>query len=121
MLLGFNAFTCDSSSRKMLSTTLHTKTIQHLTLKQRNDTSRLIELSTYHQIKLFFTHDLQKNGGIDIQQIRSSNNLADFFKKSFLLQILKSLYRISEFVGSKISTKCIVLFFLSHIFFPLGF
>jgi hypothetical protein len=65
----------------MLSTTLYTKTIQHLTLKQRNDTSRLIELSTYHQIKLFFTHDLQKNGGIDIQQIRSSNNLADFFTK----------------------------------------
>ncbi|WCJ38518.1 Retrovirus-related Pol polyprotein from transposon RE1 [Euphorbia peplus] len=32
--------------------------------------------------KIFFTHDLQKNGDIDIQQIRSSDNLADLFTKS---------------------------------------
>lgn len=32
--------------------------------------------------KFFFTHDLQKNGDIDVQQIRSSNNLADLFTKA---------------------------------------
>jgi len=32
--------------------------------------------------KFFFTHDLQKNGEIDVQQIRSSDNLADLFTKS---------------------------------------
>ena len=32
--------------------------------------------------KLFFTHDLQKTGDISIQQIRSSDNLADLFMKA---------------------------------------
>ncbi|GAV69385.1 hypothetical protein CFOL_v3_12886 [Cephalotus follicularis] len=31
--------------------------------------------------KFFYTHDLQKNGDIDVQQIRSSDNLADLFTK----------------------------------------
>ena len=32
--------------------------------------------------KFFFTHGLQKNGNIDIQQIRSCDNLADLFTKA---------------------------------------
>ncbi|KAL5717408.1 hypothetical protein ACHQM5_010413 [Ranunculus cassubicifolius] len=32
--------------------------------------------------KFFHTHELQKSGEIDIQQIRSSENLADIFTKS---------------------------------------
>ena len=32
--------------------------------------------------KFFFTRDLQKDGEIDINQIRSSENLADMFTKS---------------------------------------
>ena len=32
--------------------------------------------------KFFYTHDLQKNGEIDVQQIRSSDNLADLFTKA---------------------------------------
>ena len=32
--------------------------------------------------KFFFTHDLQKNGEIDVQQIRSSKNLANLFTKT---------------------------------------
>ena len=32
--------------------------------------------------KFFFTGDLQNDGEIDIQQIRSSENLADMFTKS---------------------------------------
>ena len=31
--------------------------------------------------KLFFMHDLQQNGDIDVQQIHSSDNLADLFTK----------------------------------------
>ena len=31
--------------------------------------------------KFFFTHDIQQNGDIDIQQIRSSANLTDLFTK----------------------------------------
>lgn len=32
--------------------------------------------------KLFFTHDLEKEGDIEVQQIRSSDNLTDFFTKA---------------------------------------
>ncbi|GAV62720.1 hypothetical protein CFOL_v3_06243 [Cephalotus follicularis] len=32
--------------------------------------------------KFFYTHELQKNGDIDVQQIRSSNNLTDLFTKA---------------------------------------
>jgi len=32
--------------------------------------------------KFFFTHDLQRNGDIEIQKIRSCENLADLFTKS---------------------------------------
>ena len=34
--------------------------------------------------KFFFTHDLQNQGTIDVQQIRSSDNLVDLFTKSLL-------------------------------------
>ena len=32
--------------------------------------------------KFFFTHDLQKEGDISVQQVRSSENLANLFIKS---------------------------------------
>ena len=32
--------------------------------------------------KFFYTHELQKSGEIDVQQIRPSDNLADLFTKS---------------------------------------
>ena len=32
----------------------------------------------YISPKFFFTHDLQQNGEIEVQQIRSSDNLAEF-------------------------------------------
>ena len=41
--------------------------------------------------KLFFTHDLQKNSDIDIQQIRSSDNPADLFTKSLLASTLEKM------------------------------
>ena len=41
--------------------------------------------------KLFFTHNLQKNGDIDVQQIRSSDNMADFFTKSLPTSTFKKM------------------------------
>ena len=39
--------------------------------------------------KIFYTHELQKNGEIDVQQIRSSDNLADLFTKALLTSTFK--------------------------------
>ncbi|KAL6343478.1 hypothetical protein AAG906_024843 [Vitis piasezkii] len=41
--------------------------------------------------KFFYTHELQKKGEIDIQQIRSCNNLADLFTKALPSTTLKKL------------------------------
>jgi len=45
--------------------------------------------------KLFYTHDLQKSGDIDVQQIRSSDNPADLFTKSLPTSTFeKMVYKI---------------------------
>ena len=45
--------------------------------------------------KFFYTYELQKNGEIDVQQIRSSDNLADLFTKAFLTSMFRKLrYKI---------------------------
>ena len=41
--------------------------------------------------KFFYTHELQKKGEIDVQQIRSCNNLADLFTKALPFTTLKKL------------------------------
>ena len=41
--------------------------------------------------KFFFTHELQKSSEIDVQQIRSNNNLADLFTKSLPTSTFKKL------------------------------
>ncbi|KAL6339966.1 hypothetical protein AAG906_038801 [Vitis piasezkii] len=41
--------------------------------------------------KFFYTHELQKKGEIDVQQIRSCNNLADLFTKALPSTTLKKL------------------------------
>ena len=43
--------------------------------------------------KFFFTHDLQKNGDINIQQVRSCDNLADVFTKSLPSKVFEKLVR----------------------------
>ena len=45
----------------------------------------------YISPKLFFTYDRQKNGDIDAQQIRSSDNMADFFTKSLPTSTFKKM------------------------------
>ena len=45
--------------------------------------------------KFFYTHELQKNGEIDIQQICSSDNLADLFTKALPISTFRKLrYKI---------------------------
>ena len=45
--------------------------------------------------KFFYTHELQKNGEIDVQQIRSSDNLADLFTKALpTLTFKKLIYKV---------------------------
>ena len=41
--------------------------------------------------KFFYIHELQKSSEIDVQQIRSSNNLADLFTKSLSTSTFKKL------------------------------
>ena len=41
--------------------------------------------------KFFYTHELQKSGAIDVQQIHLSDNLADLFTKSLPTSIFKKL------------------------------
>ena len=41
--------------------------------------------------KFFYTHELQKSGEIDVQQIRSSDNLTDLFTKSLSTSTFKKL------------------------------
>ena len=43
--------------------------------------------------KFFHTHELQNNGEIDIQQIRSSDNPADLFTKALPASTLKKFVR----------------------------
>ena len=45
--------------------------------------------------KFFYTHELQKNCEIDVQQIRSSDNLADLFTKALPTSTFKKfIYKI---------------------------
>ena len=45
--------------------------------------------------KFFFTYDLQQNGEIEVQQIRSSNNLVDLFTKALPTSTFEKLrYKI---------------------------
>ena len=42
-------------------------------------------------LKLFYTHDLEENGDINVQQIRLKDNLANLFIKSLPTTILEKL------------------------------
>ncbi|XP_075106938.1 uncharacterized protein LOC142179937 [Nicotiana tabacum] len=50
-------------------------------LNLTEDISKETEQNIFHQ-KFLFTHDHQQNGEIDVQQIRSSDNLEDLFTKA---------------------------------------
>ena len=62
----------------------------HAWHKSNEVTSKEIEPNKFHQ-NFFYTHELQKNGEIDVQQIRSSDNLADLFTKALPTSTFKKL------------------------------
>ncbi|CAL2237733.1 unnamed protein product [Prunus armeniaca] len=82
--------------------------------------------------KNFHTHELQKNGGIDVQQIQSNNNFADLFTKALPtttfrkmvnhigMRQLKDLLPASGGVCHNRDLHT-VLFFLRSGFYPTGF
>ena len=49
------------------------------------------DITKYILPKFFYTHELQKSGEIDVQQIHSSENLADLFTKSLSTLTFKKL------------------------------
>ena len=55
-------------------------------------------------LKFFYTHELQKSGEIDVQQIRSRDNLADLFMKSLPTSTFKKLILRLKCTNLKIST-----------------
>ena len=64
--------------------------------------------------KFFYTHELQKSDEIDVQQTRSSDNLADLFTKSLPTSTFKKLiHKIGmhqlkdiDIRGSMLMTNC---------------
>ena len=56
----------------------------------------------YISPKLFYTHELQKNGDINVQQIRSSDNVADLFTKLYQLQLSRRWCTSLEYEDSSL-------------------
>ena len=79
--------------------------------------------------KIFYAHELQKNGEIDVQQIRSSDNLTDLFTKALPTSTFKKLiYKVGmrkvkdvDMRGSMTENSVLHSFFLRPGFVPLGF
>ena len=66
------------------------KTMPLVLLRSGEDISKVIKPSIFPQ-NSFYTHELQKNGEIDVKQIRSSDNLADLFTKSLPAATFKKI------------------------------
>ena len=64
--------------------------------------------------KLFYIHELQKNNDINVQQIRSTDNVTDLFTKSSPIATFKKCCTRSGCKGSKMSSLweliCVVFF-----------
>src|ERR1044072_5249215 len=67
--------------------------------------------------KLFFTHDLQKNGDNDIQQVRSSDGLKDMFLKNLPTTMFEELVKNIRIRRLK-DLNYTTLHFFSLFFFP---
>jgi hypothetical protein len=81
--------TCGLSSEKMIPTIIYEDNTACIAqLKEgyiKGDRTKHISP------KFFFTHDLQKENTINVQQIRSSENLADLFTKALPTTIFEKL------------------------------
>ncbi|XP_019241952.1 PREDICTED: uncharacterized protein LOC109221988 [Nicotiana attenuata] len=84
---------CDLSSKGNILTTLYEDNIACIAQLKGGyiKGDRIKHISPI----FFFTHDLQKNGEIDVQQVRSSDNLADPFTKALPTSTFEKLiYKI---------------------------
>ena len=53
------------------------------------------DITNHISPKFFYTHEFQKNGGIDVQQLCSSDNLADLFTEALPTSTFRKLkYKI---------------------------
>lgn len=71
---------CGLSSEKMLATTIYEDSTA--CIAQLKEGYIKGDRTNHISPKFFFTHDLQRNGDINIQQIHSCDNLSNFLTKS---------------------------------------
>ena len=71
-------------------TTFHQRQCDHVLHKLKEDSSTG-DRTKHIPPKFFYTRELQKKCEIDVQHIRSYNNLAYLFTKALLLSTLKKL------------------------------
>nr|KYP58720.1 Retrovirus-related Pol polyprotein from transposon TNT 1-94 [Cajanus cajan] len=90
--------TCGLSSGKMTSTVIYEDNVA--CIAQLKDGYIKGDRTKHILPKFFFTHDLQRNGDINVQQVRSSDNLADLFTKSLLRIFFEQLIH-------KIGLRCL--------------
>ena len=81
--------TCGLPSIKGNATTLHEDNI--ICIAQIKEGFIKANKTKHISPKFFYTHELQEKCEIDVQQIRSYNNLADLFTKALPSTTLKKL------------------------------
>ena len=81
--------TCGILSEKLLPTILYEDNAACIAQLKEGYTKG--DRTKHISPKFFFTHDLEKNGDIDVQQVRSSENLADLFTKALPPIIFRKL------------------------------
>lgn len=80
---------CGISSRKMVSTILYEDNDACMAQLERGYIKG--DRTKHISLKLFFARDLQKNDDIDVQQIRSCENLVDLFTKVLSISTIEKL------------------------------
>ena len=80
----------DPTYSRNMWTTFHQRQCDHVLHKLKEDSSTG-DRTKHIPPKFFYTRELQKKCEIDVQQIRSCNNLVDLFTKALPLTTLKKL------------------------------
>ena len=84
---------CDFSLKKNVPTTMYEYYVACIAQLKRGYIKG--DRTKHISPKFFFTHDLQQNGEIEVQKIRSSDNLVDLFTKALSTSMFEKLrYKI---------------------------
>ena len=73
--------------------------------KSKKDILKMIELNTFHQNSSIYTHELHNSGEINVQQIRSSDNLVDLFTKALPYYNIQETCTPNWYASGKRSSK----------------